>query len=76
MTLAPDSVQTVAPRSYTSVTVYSGATLNLTQGEYYFDSLDLEPQAKVSFGSQSVRIAVRSNLNFRGSSVFQCATQP
>jgi hypothetical protein len=67
LNIAPDSVVSLAPGAFRSITVNSRATVNLASGDYFVDSLDLEPQAALAFASPTVRIVVGSNLTLRGS---------
>jgi DNA-binding protein YbaB len=72
ITVAPNtSGGTVGPAYYRSITVNAGATLTLTGGVYYTDSLDLEPNSKVIIDATNgpVILWVRTTLIFRG--VFQ-----
>ena len=65
----PGLQRTLAPGAYSDVVVKSRATLSLKTGTYFFNSLDLEPQAKVSTTSKTgpIIIYVRQGLIFRGS---------
>lgn len=63
--LDPDSARAIAPGAYAQVSVASRSTLTLASGIYYFDSLDLEPSARVVLQGQVV-IYVRTALTDRG----------
>jgi len=62
--LNPDTTRSLTAGSYDQVSVASRATLTLASGIYYFDSLTLEPTAKVSLQGQ-VAIYVRTGLTVR-----------
>jgi hypothetical protein len=70
VTLPPDAAPPapLAPGAYANVTVFSRATLKLTAGTYYFNSLDLEPQAKVVLDNSKgqVTIYIRTTCILRG----------
>ena len=66
--LEPDQRRDLLPGSYSSVHVKSRSTLTLVGGEYFFESLTIEPQASLVIDSSEspVRIYVKSGLIFRG----------
>jgi len=68
VTLSNNAKVTLTPGSYRAVTVFSGSTLQLNAGDYYFESLQLEPQAvlKVVKTAGPVRVFVDKNLIYRG----------
>lgn len=68
VTLSNNAKLTLAPGSYRAVTVFSGSRLQLTAGDYYFESLQLEPQAvlKVVKTAGPVRVFVDTSLIYRG----------
>jgi hypothetical protein len=61
-------VTTLAPGRYLSALAVLGKCgVKLGDGDYYFDSLDLEPDARLEIaGSSSTRIYVRNALTLRG----------
>jgi hypothetical protein len=66
----PGDVVALAPGQYGPVTVYSRGHLALSAGDYYFTSLDLEPQAQLvvpSATTEAARIFVENSVAFRGS---------
>ena len=68
VTLQPDTTQTLAPGSYTSVTIFSRSHLTLSAGTYFMTSLDLEPQAHLNLDQSAgpVLIYVRNSVIDRG----------
>ena len=62
--LNPDATRSLSAGSYQQVSVASRATLTLSSGVYYFDSLTIEPSAKVLLQGQVV-IYVRTSLAVR-----------
>ncbi|HXU06356.1 MAG TPA: hypothetical protein VN903_35615 [Polyangia bacterium] len=58
----------LTPGSYGQVRVASNATLALANGQYWFGSLDLEPQSRmtVSQSTAKVRVNVRTSIVMRG----------
>jgi hypothetical protein len=66
--LAPDAVLAISPGRFGAVTVNSRATLQLGAGTYFFDSLDLEPQALMAADAAvgPVLIYVQGGLIMRG----------
>ncbi len=61
----PDGVASLGTGSYRNVTVNSRATLSLAAGDYFIESLDVEPQAKLDLGA-SVRLIIKNSLIYRG----------
>jgi len=70
--LQPNTVQTIAPGRYGDISLKSSSTLTLTTGTYYFDSLDVEPQAILNLNNASgtIVIYVRGSIIHRGSYKF------
>jgi DNA-binding protein YbaB len=70
-TVAPNGTLTLAPGAYADVTVNAGATLFLSTGTYFMNSLDIEPNAKISCTSSSGQIVVniKTGFIFRGAIV-------
>jgi len=66
--LEPGQVVQLQPGAYGSVTIKQNATLKLTSGTYYFESLSTEPQSILNANTSSgtLRIYVRSALTHRG----------
>lgn len=58
----------IAPGSYGPVEVKQGSQINLSAGEYYFDSLAIHPGARLSItsGDQAVLVYVRTFFDFKG----------
>lgn len=56
------------PGGYHTVTVFAGGRLLLTTGRYFFDSLDIEPTARVQVDETNgpVLIFVRTHLTYHG----------
>jgi hypothetical protein len=70
--LAPGAQRTLAPGGYDAVTLNAGATLRLSSGTYFFQSLDVEPQARISLTATPtapVFIYVVGNIMYRGTIV-------
>jgi hypothetical protein len=76
--IEPGQSRTLKPGAYTDVAVKSRATLSLSTGTYFFDSLDIEPQAVVSCNSKAGQIViyVRRGLIFRGAFTEQGGGSP
>jgi hypothetical protein len=76
--LNPDQQQQASPGSYGAVHVYSRSTLTLTGGDYFFESLMLEPQAALILDSRAkpVRIYVKSSFVYRGQILDQLGGTP
>jgi hypothetical protein len=67
VTLQPGQTSSIAPGAFAGVTVNSRATLTLSSGTYYMDSLDVEPQGVVSLsGPGPFVLNVRSAFNAKG----------
>lgn len=66
--LQPGASQALPPGSYAAVSVKSGAVLSLSAGNYYFDSLTVEPTAKLSLGTMTepTFIYLRTTLLYKG----------
>jgi DNA-binding protein YbaB len=77
-TIAPNGTLTLAPGAYADVTVNAGATLFLSTGTYYFNNLDVEPNAKLSCSSGSGQIVVniKVGLIYRGSIIEKTGGRP
>jgi hypothetical protein len=59
---------TLAPGAYRNVTAFGTATISLAAGVYYFERLDIEPQASLILANNGpVTIYVRTSLIIRGS---------
>jgi hypothetical protein len=69
--LEPDKKRTLTPGSYGSVNVKSGASLTFSSGDYFVDSLVVEPQAVVRFDTSggAIRLYTRSSSIYRGAFV-------
>lgn len=67
--LEPDQQASVGPGAYTALTLKSRAKLTLAPGDYYFDSVQIEPTAELRFQdpSRPVVLHVRGQLTHRGS---------
>jgi hypothetical protein len=63
--VGPDAVSSLAPSPHRQVTVYSRSTLTLQAGDYLFEGLDIEPDAKVVVTPQT-RLFVKNSLIYRG----------
>jgi DNA-binding protein YbaB len=74
----PPTVKTIKPGAWAAVSVKSTATLQLSTGTYFFDSLDVEPGGKLSLDSKAgqVIIYMRNGLIFRGTIVERTAPAP
>jgi hypothetical protein len=77
-TVAPGGTLTLAPGAFGNVTVNAGATLFLSTGTYFFNNLDIEPNAKISCtsGSGQIVVNVKVGLIFRGSIVEKTGGRP
>ncbi len=66
--LQPNGQRQLSPGGYASVNAKAGATLTLSSGTYGFDSLMLEPTAKVVIDDRAgpVVVYVRGGFTFRG----------
>jgi hypothetical protein len=64
----PDTTMSLAPGGYGSLSVKSRATLNLRAGSYSFDSVQVEPQAKVVIDDAAgpVLVHARGAVTYRG----------
>ncbi len=69
--LEPDTTSELAPGRYGTLRVASRSTLKLTTGTYYFESYQLESDAKLEIDNRggTVVINVRGNLTHRGTLV-------
>jgi hypothetical protein len=69
--LEPDQKRTLAPASYRQVAVKSRATLSLSAGTYFFDSLQMEPTSRIVLDQRlgPVFILVRTHWDPKGSFV-------
>ena len=69
ITVPVGGTRNLAPGAYGPVTVFANATLRLSSGTYFMQSLDIEPGARILLdsGSQEVRVNVRTTFTFRGS---------
>ena len=76
--VGPGQTRTLTPGAYGALTVQSRATLSLSTGTYYFDSLDVEPQATLSCSSKAGQIViyVKDNVIFRGTIAEHTAPTP
>jgi DNA-binding protein YbaB len=77
-TVAPGGMLTLAPGAFGNVTVNAGATLFLSTGTYFFNNLDIEPNAKISCtsGSGQIVVNVKVGLTFRGSIIEKTGGRP
>jgi hypothetical protein len=66
--LEPGVARSLLPGSYADIAVKSGATLTLTAGTYFANSLDLEPQSRLSLDQTAgpIQVFVRDNIIDRG----------
>jgi Ca2+-binding RTX toxin-like protein len=66
--LQDDSAHLLAPGSYGAVHVHGRTKLHLLTGEYYFDSLKLEPDAELTLddGAGAIVVYVKNELQLRG----------
>lgn len=69
VTLQPDQVRQLAPGSYGAVNLAPRSQLQLTQGDYYFDSLFVDAQSALAIGPRGVRIYIKGSFVFRGETV-------
>ncbi len=70
--LEPGETQAIDPGPWDTVSVKSGATLKLSSGTYYFNTLQvLEPQATFELDQDNgpVRINIRDQFTYRGSTI-------
>jgi hypothetical protein len=69
VTLAVNEQRAIAPGSHGAVTMNTASVLFLRSGDYYFTSLDVQPQSVLVLDDSAgpVRIYVKSSLIFRGS---------
>jgi hypothetical protein len=76
VSVSPGQTLSIAPNSYNQVTVFSRATGLLRTGTYFFNSLDLEPQAVVSLSQSAgpIVLKVRNSLIWRGNDVLSSGT--
>jgi hypothetical protein len=77
VTLQQNERRTLQPGSYSALTVPPSATLTLTAGTYYFQSVDLEPQAALALDDRTgpVHIYVANSIIYRAS-VSDSANRP
>ena len=68
VSLEPGQMAAIAPGSYRNVNVKTGAQLFLETGNYFFVTLDLEPQSSLRLDQEGgpVLISVSSNVIYRG----------
>ena len=68
VSIPPNTPRTLAPGAYAAVTAFSGATLSLSSGTYFFDSLDLEPQSHLNLNQAAgpVKLFVKGTMIDRG----------
>ncbi|WP_438039397.1 hypothetical protein [Sorangium sp. So ce128] len=66
--VGPDTTSSLAPGGYTSVSVGSRSTLDLSSGTYYLDQLQMQPQsiARLDTSAGPVIVYVRQLLDFKG----------
>jgi len=71
ISLEPDTSRVLAPNTYGNLTVKSRAKLSLEAGVYVFNTVLIEPQAKLLIDSTlgPVQVYVKTGLTFRGSIV-------
>ena len=71
ISVPPNQVMAKPPARYGTVLVGAGATLSLTTGTYYFDTLDIEPNAKLSLTQTAgpILVYVRTSLIYHGAIV-------
>jgi hypothetical protein len=76
--LEPTQQQTIAPGSFGSVNLKTSSVLFLRSGDYYFQSLTVEPTAQLAIDANAgpVRLYVKSGLIFRGNAAGLNATAP
>lgn len=76
--LQPDQRRVLAPGAYGSVTVPSRATLALSAGRYFFDSLSTEPQSVLSIDATGgpVEVYVAGNVLWRATTTFATGSGP
>jgi hypothetical protein len=65
VTLSPGTQQALPPGNYANLTVFSRSTITLASGVYFFTSVDIEPQATVTFTGPTV-LYVTTNLTYEG----------
>lgn len=68
ISLEPDQQSSASPGAFTALTMKSRAKLTLAPGDYYFDSVQIEPTAELRFQdpSRPVVLHVRGALSHRG----------
>jgi Thrombospondin type 3 repeat len=66
ISLEPGRSRSISPGRYNTLKVASRATLTLTGGDYYMNTLQLEPDSRLVLNGQA-RLFVRSGLTLRGS---------
>jgi hypothetical protein len=71
ISVSPNQTASKAPGRYGTVLVSAGATLSLSAGTYYFDTLDIEPGAKFSLTQTTgpVVVYVRTSVIYHGAIV-------
>jgi DNA-binding protein YbaB len=74
----PVTVKTISPGAWSSVSIKNTATLQVSTGTYFFDSLGVESGGKLSLDSKAgqVIIHVRNGFTFRGTLVERTGTKP
>lgn len=68
VTLSPGQKKAITPGSYGDVHIYANSVLTLSAGNYYFQSLFVEPQAVIAINTAHgpVRVFAKNGLTFRG----------
>jgi hypothetical protein len=76
--VGPDQRRVLAPGAYGAVTVSSRATLALSAGSYFFDSLTTEPQSVLSINATGgpVFVYVAGNVLWRATTAFAAGSGP
>jgi hypothetical protein len=66
--LEPDTLRSISPGAFVSLTVKSRASLSLAAGSYFVGSLDLEPSGKLRLANSTapIEIHVLDQLNCKG----------
>jgi len=66
--LEPDQQATIEPGHYQAISVKPGAMLTLNAGSYYFESLEIEPQAELQIQDDAgpTVVYVRGRFSFKG----------
>lgn len=65
--LEPDQARSITPGTYGNVSIKSRAVLTIAPGVYRFQSLDLEPQARINIsGTGAVSLLVNGSVIWRG----------